>query len=102
MPDTPRKTAGDFDPAVMRLFDQYVHGLIDRRGFMRGASGLAIGAAAATGLLAALSPDFAAAQQVTPGDPRLQVSVVGFDSPAGDGKGSGYLARPAAAAGRRA
>ena len=99
MPHTPRKTARDFDPAVMRLFDQYVHGLIDRRGFLKGTSGLAISAAAATGLLAALSPDFAAAQQVAPEDPRLKAEVVGFDSPAGYGKGSGYLVRPADAAG---
>ena len=99
MPHTPRKTARDFDPAVMRLFDQYVHGLIDRRGFLKGTSGLAISAAAATGLLAALSPDFAAAQQVAPEEPRLKAEVVGFDSPAGYGKGSGYLVRPADAAG---
>ena len=99
MPHTPRKTARDFDPAVMRLFDQYVHGLIDRRGFLKGTSGLAISAAAATGLLAALSPDFAAAQQVAPEDPRLKAEVVGFDSPAGYGKGSGYLVRPADATG---
>ncbi len=99
MTQTPRKTARDFDPAVMRLFDQYVHGLIDRRGFLKGTSGLAISAAAATGLLAALSPDFAAAQQVAPEDPRLQASVVGFDSPDGYCKGSGYLVRPAQAAG---
>ena len=26
-----RLTAADFDPEVMRLFDQYVHGGIDRR-----------------------------------------------------------------------
>ena len=99
MPEQNRKTARDFDPAVMRLFDQYVHGLIDRRGFLKGTSGLAISAAAATGMLAALTPDFAAAQQVAPGDTRLQASVVGFDSPAGYGKGSGYLVRPAAADG---
>ena len=40
MSDTPRPTAGDFDPEVLRLFDQYVHGDIDRRGFL---SGTAIG-----------------------------------------------------------
>jgi len=56
MPDMPRKTAKDFDPSVKRMFDQCVHGLIDRRGFLRGTSGLAISAAAATGMLAALTP----------------------------------------------
>ncbi|MCX7032796.1 MAG: dienelactone hydrolase family protein [Arenimonas sp.] len=95
MPDKPRKTAQDFDPAVMRLFDQYVHGLIDRRGFLKGTSGLAISAAAATGMLAALTPDFAAAQQVKPDDARLKAEFVEFESPGGHGKGRGYLARPA-------
>ncbi|MBW8368658.1 MAG: dienelactone hydrolase family protein [Arenimonas sp.] len=95
MTDTARKTAKDFDPAVMQLFDQYVHGLIDRRGFLKGTSALAISAAAATGMLAALTPDFAAAQQVKPDDARLKAEFLEFDSPAGYGKGRGYLVRPA-------
>ena len=64
MTTPPRKTADDFDPGVLRLFDQYVHGLIDRRGFLSGAARLAVGATTAAGLLAALSPQFAMAQQV--------------------------------------
>jgi carboxymethylenebutenolidase len=94
MTDTPRPSAKDFDPAVMRLFDQYVHGQIDRRGFVKGASALAISASAATGLLAALSPRFAAAQKVAPEDPRLEASFESFDSPQGHGTGRGYLVRP--------
>ena len=31
-----RKTAADFDPDLLVLFDAYVHGHIDRRGFLRG------------------------------------------------------------------
>ena len=37
MPAAPpprRLTAADFDPEVLHLFDQYVHGQIDRRGFL--------------------------------------------------------------------
>ncbi len=30
----PRPAAADFDPEVLRLFDQYVHGQVDRRGFL--------------------------------------------------------------------
>ena len=99
MADTPRKTARDFDPEVLRLFDQYVHGLIDRRAFLRGAAAFAVGASGAAGLLAALSPKFAAAQQVSPDDPRLATYHAFFDSPAGYGRGRGYLARPANPAG---
>ena len=93
----PRATARDFDPEVLRLFDQYVHGDIDRRGFLAGASRFALGAAGAVGLLAALSPRFAAAQQVAPDDVRLETRRLAFASPDGHGAASGYLARPAAA-----
>ena len=95
MATPPRKTADDFDPEVLRLFDQYVHGLIDRRGFLRGAARFAVGATAAAGLLAALAPQFAAAQQVKPDDKRLQAKYLEFASPEGYGNARGYLARPA-------
>lgn len=93
----PQATAQDFDPEVLRLFDQYVHGVIDRRGFLAGAARFAAGAAGAAGLLAALSPRFAEAQQVKPDDARLVARRVEFDSPNGYGKGGGYLVRPAKA-----
>ena len=38
MAQRPRSTASDFDPEVLRLFDQYVHGAIDRRAFLAGAA----------------------------------------------------------------
>ncbi|GAB2504740.1 dienelactone hydrolase family protein [Arenimonas alkanexedens] len=99
MPRPPRQTARDYDPRVMQLFDQYVHGLIDRRGFLQGASGLAFSASAAVGLLASLSPRFAEARQVATDDPRLDVRHVEFASAKGYGTGRGYLARPVQAAG---
>jgi carboxymethylenebutenolidase len=99
MAKPPRSTNRDFDPAVLRLFDQYVHGLIDRRGFLRGATRFAVGAGGAAGLLAALSPQFAAAQQVSPDDARLSAGYRHFDSPQGYGKGRGYLVKPAKANG---
>jgi carboxymethylenebutenolidase len=92
----PRKSAADFDPGVLRLFDQYVHGQIDRRGFLdrvgRVAAGSGIGAAA---LLAALSPNFALAQKVAPNDGRIKAEFVEYPSPAGYGKVRAYVARPA-------
>ena len=99
MTQPPRKTVDDFDPDVLGLFDQYVHGEIDRRGFITGAARLAIGAAAASGLLAALSPQFALAQIVKPDDARLKTSYREFDSPKGNGKARGYLVQPADAKG---
>lgn len=101
MPVTPsRATAADFDPEVLRLFDQYVHGQIDRRGFLdRAARGVSGGAAGAAAVLAALSPNFAQAQKVPPNDARIKTEFVEFPSPAGYGTGRAYVARPAAAAG---
>ena len=89
-----RLTAADFPREVLSLFDQYVHGNLSRRGFLDGASRHAVGGMTAAGFLAALSPDFAGAQQVTPNDGRLATSFVDFDSPKGYGKARGYLARP--------
>ena len=100
MSDPTRAKASDFDPQILRLFDQYVHGDIDRRGFLRGAAGIAGSVAAASGLLAALAPQFAAAQQVAADDSRIKTSRLAFDSPQGYGKASGYLARPAKADGK--
>jgi len=94
MTQTSSGSKPEFDPAVWKLFDEYVHGLIDRRGFLRGAAGL-VGVAGAAGILAALSPQFAAAQQVKPDDARLQTRYLEFDSPQGHGRARGYLARPA-------
>ncbi len=95
MSKTPRKlTANDFEPEVLKLFDQYVHGMLDRRGFLSAAASFA-GTLGAAGLLAALTPQFAAAQQVKPDDPGLVAKRVQFDSPGGYGKASGYLVRPA-------
>jgi carboxymethylenebutenolidase len=91
----PRKTAADFAPEVLKLFDQYVHGGISRRGFLDGASKYAVGGMTAAGLLEALSPNFAQAQQVPPTDARLVASTMTFDSPQGHGKASGYLVKPA-------
>ncbi len=95
MTKPPRPTADAFDPAVMRLFDRYVHGDIDRRGFLQGAARFAVGSAGAAGLLAALSPQFAAAQQVAPDDARLVARYLEFASPKGYGTGRGYLVKPA-------
>jgi carboxymethylenebutenolidase len=94
---TRRLTAADFDPEVLRLFDRYVHGAIDRRGFLDGAAKLATGGVTAAGLLAALSPDFAAAEQVAKTDPRIHAETIDFPSPQGYGTGRGYLVRPASA-----
>ena len=95
-----RKQASDFDPEVLNLFDQYVHGLIDRRGFLERAARFAVGGVTAAMLLDALNPRFAEAQQIAKDDRRLATSRVEYDSPKGTGKVRGYLALPAKRSGR--
>ncbi|MES2957730.1 MAG: dienelactone hydrolase family protein [Pseudomonadota bacterium] len=91
-----RLTVADFDPEVMRLFDQYVHGQLDRRGFLdRAGRFAAASGTTAAGLLAALSPNFAAAQKVAPTDPRVKSERVEIPATAGHGKINALVARPA-------
>jgi carboxymethylenebutenolidase len=85
---------------VLSLFDQYVHGLIDRRAFLVRAAKFAVGSMTASMLLDALNPRFAEAQQVARDDSRLEASTVELDSPKGSGKVRGYLALPAKAQGK--
>ncbi|MGO4377231.1 dienelactone hydrolase family protein [Pseudoduganella sp. RAF53_2] len=94
-----RLTAKDFDPEVLKLFDQYVHGQLSRRDFISSAARYAVAGATGASLLAALSPSFAA-QQVAPTDARIKASYVEFPSPQGYGKLRGYLAQPAAPTGK--
>jgi carboxymethylenebutenolidase len=94
-----RLTAQDFDQELLILFDAYVHGAIDRRGFLAGAQKFAVAGMTASMLLAALSPNFAQAQQVRPNDERLKTERVTYPSPDGYGTVSGYLVRPASAFG---
>jgi len=93
----PRLTAADFDQELLILFDAYVHGKLDRRGFLDKAQRFAKAGVTAAGLLAALSPNFAAGQVVKPEDSRLKTQRVSVPSPHGHGTVKGYLARPASA-----
>jgi carboxymethylenebutenolidase len=95
-----RKTAKDFHPEVLKLFDNYVHGGLSRRGFLQSAAKFAVGAVTAEALLEALSPRFAEAQQVAVNDPRLKTRYLEHPSPDGYGKLRGYLAQPATASGK--
>lgn len=93
----PRLTAQDFDQELLILFDAYVHGNLDRRGFLDRAQKYAKAGVTAAGLLAALSPNFAMGQQVRKDDPRLKTETVTYGSPQGTGSVKGYLARPVSA-----
>jgi carboxymethylenebutenolidase len=95
-----RKTAHDFDQELLILFDAYVHGGIDRRGFLDKAAKFAVGGVTAAMLLDQLSPKFVEAQTVSTKDDRIVAGYKEYDSPNGYGKMRGYLVRPAKVAGK--
>ena len=95
-----RKTAHDFDQELLVLFDAYVHGHIDRRGFLDKAAKFAVGGVTAAMLLDQLSPKFAEAQVVQPEDKRIKAEHIEYSSPNGYGKMRGYFVRPASPSGK--
>lgn len=90
-----RKNASDFDQAVLDLYDDYAHGRITRRDYMKRLGAFAVGGMTVASLLEALSPNYAWAQQVDPKDPRIIAETVTYPSPEGAGEMKGLLARPA-------
>ena len=95
-----RKTAHDFDQDLLILFDAYVHGALDRRGFLDKAAKYAVGGVTAAMLLEQLSPKFAEAQVVPTSDKRIKAEYMEYASPSGNGKMRGYFVRPAEAKGK--
>ena len=75
-------------------YDEYAHGLIDRRTFMRKLGGLVALGFSMSVLTAALLPNYAFAEQVSFNDDAIKATYTEFDSPDGHGKGRGYLVVP--------
>ena len=90
-----RKKASEFPQELLNLFDRYVHGDIQRRDFLDGAKKFAVGGLTAAGILESLRPNYAWAEQIPKDDGRVKTERATVDSPSGNGKISGYLARPA-------
>src|SRR5437763_12680508 len=95
-----RKKATDFPQELLNLFDRYVHGDLDRRGFLDGAKKFATGGLTATAIWESLRPNYAWAEQVPKNDARIKTEYVTVDSPQGNGGIKGYLVRPAKASGK--
>jgi carboxymethylenebutenolidase len=95
-----RKKASEFPQELLNMFDQYVHGDINRRQFLEGANRFAIGGLTAAALFESLRPHFAWAQQVAKDDSRIKTESVTVPSPQGNGSIRGYLVRPANANGK--
>ena len=75
-------------------YDEYAHGLIDRRTFIKKLGGLAALGFSMSVLTSALLPNYAVAEQVSFNDEDIKATYEVFDSPEGHGKGRGYLVVP--------
>lgn len=65
---------------IIRLYDSFTHGDLDRRAFLDRLARLAGGTAAATALLPLLANDYARAAIVAEDDPRLETFTTEFDT----------------------
>ncbi len=86
---------GELGQEVFDLFDNYVHGKISRREFMERVSRYAVGGLTVAAIIDYLSPNYATAQQVRAGDPRLDEEYIEYESPKGGGRMRGLLSMPA-------
>jgi carboxymethylenebutenolidase len=80
------------DQRIISLWDHFTHGGIDRRAFLDRLASLAGGVAAAQALLPLLQNNYAVAQTVAEGDPRLAVTAETFAGP--QGPLNAYVVRP--------
>ncbi len=100
------KTTATSEPSVpipqeaFDWYDEYAHGLIDRRTFMERLSTLTAAGLTMGGLLSVLMPDYAAAEQVSFNDADIKATYEEFASPEGHGEGRGYFVVPTALEGK--
>ena len=80
------------DKQVIDLYNEYSHGSLDRREFLKRLSVLAGGAVAANSLLAFLENNYAKADMVSNDDPRLYTEDVKYQGTTGEVRAK--LARP--------
>jgi len=80
------------DQKIIDLYDEYTHGLLDRREFLKKLSMLAGGTAAAIALLPLLEKSHAKAEVVPKNDSRLYTDYIKY--PGATGEVRAYLARP--------
>jgi len=90
----PGATARPIPQEAFDWYDEYAHGLIDRRTFMSRLAGLTAAGFSMAVLTTALLPDYAEAEQVSFNDPDITARYVTFASPKGHGECGGYLVLP--------
>lgn len=94
-PAPPGITQLEIDQRVFDLYDEYCHGRIDRREFLRRASAIAVVGGTGLTMAQALLPRYAQAQTISFTDARIKATYVTYPSPGGNsGTMRGYLVQP--------
>ncbi len=79
---------------AIEIYNQFIHGEISRREFLRGAQKFAVAGLSASAIVEALMPNYEMGQQVARDDDRITASYETIPSPDGNGYIRGYLVRP--------
>ena len=85
------------DPKVTELYNDYIHGDMPRRSFLKQLAVITGGATVSSAVLALIEPNYALGQQITPQDKRLEQGYITYEGTQGPVKA--YFARPTAANG---
>ena len=85
----------EIDKSIYDLYDQYCHGFITRREFLKKAGGITIAGVSGLTMAQALFPRYAEAQTISFTDERIKATYVKYASPGGNsGEMRGYLVEP--------
>ena len=93
-PSTITPSARAIPQEAFDWYDEYAHGLMDRRTFMAKLGTLTALGYSMAFLTTALMPNYAEADQVSFNDALITAKYVKFPSPKGHGEGRGYLVTP--------
>jgi carboxymethylenebutenolidase len=88
---------GKIDPRIFDLYDEYCHGTMKRREFLKRSAALTVvGGVSGLAMAKTLLPRYAKAQTISFTDERIKARYVTYDSPGGNAeKMRGYLVQPA-------
>jgi carboxymethylenebutenolidase len=85
------------DPRVVDFYNEYIHGDMPRREFIRRATAIAGSATAAAALIGLVEPSWARGQHVDAADPAIDQSTISYPGHAGEVRAT--LVKPAGAGG---
>lgn len=85
----------EIDQRVYDLYDEYCHGYIDRREFLKRASAITVAGVSGLTMAQAIMPRYAEAQTISFTDERIKATYIDYPSPGGtSGEMRGYLVTP--------